>query len=50
MKILAAILGLALIGPPMSGPLAAGQLPRPYLVEHYDVHLTPDLANAWPAK
>jgi aminopeptidase N len=44
MKILAAILGLALIGPPMSGPLAAGQLPRPYLVEHYDVHLTPDLA------
>ena len=39
MKTLAAILGLALIG-----PLAAGQLPRPYLVEHYDVHLTPDLA------
>jgi aminopeptidase N len=40
MKILAAILGLALIG-----PLAAAPLPRPYTVEHYDVHLTPDFAG-----
>jgi aminopeptidase N len=39
MRILTAMLGLA-----MSGPLAAAPLSRPYSVEHYDVHLTPDLA------
>ena len=39
MKTLAAILGLVSIV-----PLAAAQLPRSYRVEHYDVHLTPDLA------
>ena len=39
MKILEAILSLTLIG-----PLTASQLPRSYQVEHYDVHLTPDLA------
>ena len=39
MKILTAIVGMAL-----ASSLTAGQLPRPYAVEHYDVHLTPDLA------
>jgi aminopeptidase N len=39
MRTLAAMLGLAVLG-----PLAAAPLPRPYLVEHYDVHLVPDLA------
>jgi aminopeptidase N len=39
MRILTALLGLAL-----AGPAAAAPLPRPYQVEHYDVHLTPDLA------
>ena len=39
MKIPAAILVVTFLG-----PLAAAQLPRPYRVEHYDVHLTPDLA------
>jgi aminopeptidase N len=39
MKPLAAIFGLAL-----AGCLAGAPLPRPYLVEHYDVHLVPDLA------
>jgi aminopeptidase N len=38
MKALAAIAGLALLG-----TLAAAPLPRPYVVEHYDVHLVPDL-------
>jgi aminopeptidase N len=40
MKLLAAILPLAL-----NVPLAAAPLPRPYVVEHYDVRLTPDLAG-----
>jgi aminopeptidase N len=39
MKFLMTILGLAL-----AGPAAAAPLTRPYVVEHYDVHLTPDLA------
>jgi aminopeptidase N len=39
MKLRAAILGMAL-----AGHLAAAPLPRPYLVQHYDVHLVPDLA------
>jgi aminopeptidase N len=39
MKFLKAILGLALAGPATAAPLT-----RPYVVEHYDVHLTPDLA------
>jgi len=37
MRSLAALAGLAILG-----PLAAAPLPRPYLVEHYDVHLVPD--------
>jgi len=40
MKFLTAMFGLAL-----AGPAAAAPLPRPYVVEHYDVHLAPDLAN-----
>jgi len=39
MKSLTAIFGLALLGPAAAAPLT-----RPYMVEHYDVHLTPDLA------
>jgi len=39
MRSLTGILGLALIGPAAAAPLT-----RPYMVEHYDVHLTPDLA------
>jgi len=39
MKILPAMVGLAI-----AGPLLAGQPPRPYRVEHYDVRLAPDLA------
>src|SRR5208283_4209339 len=39
MKPLKLILGLALVA-----PVAAAPLTRPYIVEHYDVHLTPDLA------
>ena len=39
MKSLPAILGLALMG-----PVAAAPLTRPYVVEHYDVRITPDLA------
>ena len=39
MRFLNAILGLAI-----AGPVAAVPLARPYLVEHYDVRLTPDLA------
>ena len=37
MKLLAAL-------PALVASLAAAPLPRPYTVEHYDVHLTPDLA------
>ena len=37
MKSLAALLALA-------AALTGAPLPRPYTVEHYDVHLTPDLA------
>ena len=40
MKFLTAMLGLAL-----AAPVAAAPLPRPYVVEHYDAHLAPDLAN-----
>jgi aminopeptidase N len=36
---LAVLIGLALVGPAAAAPLS-----RPYVVEHYDVHLTPDLA------
>ena len=39
MKILTAIVGLVLIGSAAAAPLT-----RPYVVEHYDVHLKPDLA------
>lgn len=39
MKFLKLILGLALLGPAAAAPLS-----RPYSVEHYEVHLTPDLA------
>jgi len=39
MKSLTAILGLAL-----AASVAAAPLTRPYAVEHYDVHLTPDLS------
>lgn len=39
MRTLTAMLGLALVGPASAAPLT-----RPYVVEHYDVHLTPDLA------
>jgi len=39
MKSWAAICGLALLGPLTAAPLA-----RPYSVQHYDVHLVPDLA------
>jgi len=39
MKSLTAMLGLALLGPAAAAPLT-----RPYIVEHYDVHLRPDLA------
>ena len=39
MKSLAALPALAL-----AASLTAAPLPRPYTVEHYDVHLTPDLA------
>jgi aminopeptidase N len=39
MKSLKLILGLALLGPAAAAPLT-----RPYIVEHYDVHLAPDLA------
>jgi aminopeptidase N len=39
MRILTAMLGLALVGPAAASPLT-----RPYSVDHYDVHLKPDLA------
>ena len=39
MRTLAIFLGVAL-----AGSLSAAQPPRPYQVEHYDVHLIPDLA------
>jgi aminopeptidase N len=39
----AAIPGLALLGLAWIGSVVAAPLSRPYAVEHYDVHLTPDL-------
>jgi aminopeptidase N len=48
MRIPAAVVGHALacpfLGVALLGALAGAPLPRPYQVEHYDVHLTPDLA------
>jgi aminopeptidase N len=43
MKTLTAIPGFVVIGLALVGPAAAAPLSRPYVVEHYDVHLTPDL-------
>jgi aminopeptidase N len=45
MTTVTASIGLVIIGGlAFLGPVAAAPLSRPYLVEHYDVHLTPDLA------
>ena len=44
MRILTATLGSTLLGLALVGPAAAIPPSRPYAVEHYDVHLTPDLA------
>jgi aminopeptidase N len=45
MRTLTAIPRVILLGLALGGSLAAAPLSRPYLVEHYDVHLTPDLAG-----
>jgi len=44
MKILTAAFGPVLLGLALVGPAVAVPPSRPYTVEHYDVHLTPDLA------